>query len=57
MEAFKLTLEVEDFPRARHNLRYSWDNKSSGQERIMARLDRAYVDSLIEKWKVGFHIV
>jgi hypothetical protein len=27
MEALKLTLKVEDFPRARHDLRYSWDNK------------------------------
>jgi hypothetical protein len=30
MEALKLTLEVEDFPRARHNLKYSWDNQRSG---------------------------
>lgn len=30
MEALKLSLEVEDFPRATHNLRYSWDNQRSG---------------------------
>jgi len=30
MEALKLSLEVEDFPRATQNLRYSWDNQRSG---------------------------
>ncbi len=49
MEALKLTLEVEDFPRATQNFRYSWDNQRSGYKRIMVRLDRTYIGSFIEK--------
>jgi hypothetical protein len=42
-EALKLALDVSELTRSVENLKYSWDNLQSNNERIMARLDMVYV--------------
>jgi len=42
-KALKLALDVSQPIRSMENVKYSWDNLQSDNERIMARLDKVYV--------------
>jgi len=42
-KALKLALDVSEPIRSMENVKYSWDNLQSDNERIMARLDKVYV--------------
>lgn len=47
-EVFKLTLDMSEPTRSMENLKYSWDNLQSGNERIMAKLDMVYVSNCFQ---------
>jgi hypothetical protein len=47
-EALNLALDVSEPTRSVENLKYSWDNLQSDNERIMARLDMVYVSNYFQ---------
>jgi hypothetical protein len=39
----RFTLDLHEPPRAKANMRFSWDNQRLGKARIMVTLDRVYI--------------
>jgi exonuclease III len=52
-DALKLALEIHEPTRSNRNLKFSWDNRRSGGDRIMARLDHIYIPNYLASNQVN----